>query len=279
MSLKLLPMTETDLDKVVKVLNRGFSDYAVPVQFSTPNLLRFLVQDSVSLVNSRIALVGGEFAGVALIARRGWSSRLAAMAVVPEARGQGVGTRMVMGLMDEARGRGDRAIWLEVIEDNTPAVQLYRKCGFKTLRRLVEYIGAPPAPAPAAQHDAGALEEIDLRELARLVTMWGLPDLPWQISGETLALSGSPDRAYRLGDAFVAVSDPLQPIIQIRSLLVAPEARGRGQGVRILRAVMAAHPAEKWSVQPICPQEFDRLFREVGMEPGPLSQLQMVVEW
>ena len=102
--------------------------------------------------------------------------------------------------------------------------------------------------------------------------------MPWQISGESLTATGPPNRAYRLGDAYVAIADPARPAIGILSLLVAPEARGRGLGARILRAVFAAHPDKRWGMPALCPEEVGPIFEHVGLERGPLAQLQMALE-
>ena len=42
--------------------------------------------------------------------------------------------------------------------------------------------------------------------------------------------------------------------------------------------VMAAHPGRKWGVPALCPEEVGGVFDKVGLELGPLAQLQMVVE-
>jgi hypothetical protein len=45
---------------------------------------------------------------------------------------------------------------------------------------------------------APQLEEADLRVMAAVVTRDGLSDLPWQLSGETLAQPTPPCVVYRL---------------------------------------------------------------------------------
>ena len=274
MHLEFEPLSLFKLEALVDLLNRGFSGYFVPIDFSAASLLQMIVRDGVDVTCSRVVRRGGEPVGAALIARRGWSGRLAGMALVPGARRQGIGTWMVERLIEEARGRGERRMVLEVIAENAPAIQLYVRAGFRTLRQLLRYSGSPAAGEPEPD-----LFEIDMHELAHKVMNWGLPDLPWQISGEALAAAGPPNRAYRLGDAYVAISDPARPGIGILSLLVAPEARGRGLGVRALRAVIAAHPGKRWGVPALCPEEVGSVFERAGLERGPLAQLQMALEF
>jgi ribosomal protein S18 acetylase RimI-like enzyme len=195
------------------------------------------------------------------------------MALIPEARGQGIGRWCMTQLVDEARARGERMMVLEVIEQNTPAVRLYQGCGFRTLRRLVSLEASGLRKTTCSE-----LEEVDLYQVALLVTMFGLPDLPWQISGETLAQSGPPSRAYRLGNAFVAISNPDEDQVAIRSLLVKPQSRGKGQAARLLEAVMAKHPDKIWRVPALCPEEVGGVFEKVGFEEGSLSQFQMAID-
>ena len=272
--LELQPALTYDLPEVVELMNRGFADYFVKIELNVAAFLGMVRHDGVDLAASRVVLRDGQSAGVALIARRGWTSRLAGMAIVPEARGCGVGRWLMDQLIAEARTRGERAMVLEVIEGNTAAVRLYETCGFRVLRRLVSYV-MPGAEAAVAE---GSLQEIDLRELARLVVVCGLPDLPWQISGETLVQMGPPNRAYQMGDAYVAISNPDAPHIALRTVLVRPEGRRQGQATHLLRAVMAAYPGKTWHVPAFCPQEFGPLFEGLGFEREPLAQLQMALD-
>jgi ribosomal protein S18 acetylase RimI-like enzyme len=238
------------------------------------------VHDAVDVSSSRVVLRDGRAVGAALVARRGWSSRLAGMAIVPDARGGGIGRWLMAQLIEQAQAREDRRLVLEVIEQNTPAVHLYESFGFRVQRRLVSF-STPSFDRKSRVEETSPvqLEEIDIRDMARLVTMHGLPDLPWQISGESLALMGPPNRAYRLDAAYVAISDPSQAQIAVHSVLVAPRARRQGQATRLLRAVVATHPSKTWRVPALCPEEVGRLFDELGFVKESLTQLQMALEW
>src|SRR6185369_17766404 len=100
----------------------------------------------------------------------GWTSRVAAMGFAPEVRGQGLGRRFLAEAIEEARARRDRAMLLEVFEQNPPAVTLYTKLGFRTLRRL---IGWKREPGPVDGGAGEVLAEIDPRDFGRLVTQEG----------------------------------------------------------------------------------------------------------
>jgi ribosomal protein S18 acetylase RimI-like enzyme len=273
MILELVSLSDYGFAEAAELLNRGFADYYVRIELDKAALLHMVWHDGIDASSSRVVLRDGDAVGVALIARRGWSCRLGGMAVVSETRGQGVGKWLMARLIAEARARGERTMVLEVIEQNKPAIHLYHSCGFRTQRRLVSY-----ALAQAEEEAEVALEEVDPRRLSRLVTAHGLPNLPWQVSGESLAQMGPPSRAYKLGSAYVAISDPSQSRVAVRGVVVEPSARRQGQATRLLRAVMANHPGREWMVPALCPEEIGRLFEKLGFELGELAQLQMVLE-
>jgi ribosomal protein S18 acetylase RimI-like enzyme len=272
MALTYRSVLEHGLDPAASLITVGFSDYVVPIVLSAAGLLAMARQDSVDLDASRVALEDGEPVGVALIARRGRASRLAAMAVVPAARGRGVGEAWVRRLLEEARARGGRSMSLEVVEQNGRAVRLYERCGFRVVRRLVGYEGKPVvegAPAP--------LVETDTHEVARLLVAHGPPDLPWQLSGETLAQATPPATAYRLEGSFLVLADPAAPRVTVRALVTLPEARRRGMAWTLLRAVVARHPDREWRVPAIWPETPGGLFERLGLRRSELSQWQMSV--
>jgi hypothetical protein len=119
------------------------------------------------------------------------------------------------------------------------------------------------------------LEEVDLRELGKLIMQYGLPDLPWQLSGESVAVLHPPACAYKHGESYIAISNPSANDVVIHSLLVKPEARGDGLAVELLKHVVAKHPGRVWHVPAIWPEEFGVTFENAGFERETLSQWQM----
>jgi ribosomal protein S18 acetylase RimI-like enzyme len=254
-----------------EVLQRGFSDYFVPITVSLDGLLQSARVDSVDLAASRVIRQGDAGVGVALIARRGWTSRLAGMSIVPEARRQGVGRQAMAKLLAEARERGDRRMVFEVIEQNAPAVRLYEACGFYRVRRLVGHLGKG-AGDPAA---AVRLEEGDLREMGAVITANRSLDVPWQLSGETVAQLNPPSVAYRLDGVWIALANVTAPQVAIRA--VACESRGpeAGRMATLLRAVMAKFPGREWRMSALWPEDWSEGFALAGLARSSLSQWQM----
>ena len=194
-------------DALITVLNTAFEGYlGGSLELDRAGFQQLLVRQQADLSLSRVALEGEVPIAVGLVARRGWTSRLAIMGVHPDARGRGVGTALTQALVDEAKERGDRRYELEVIEQNETGVRLYRKAGFETHQQLLEFRhppieGDPPGAPPP-------LQEIDVAEAAGAIAAQAEPDLPWPVTGESLTQLGPPVKAYRLGSTHAIVDVP-----------------------------------------------------------------------
>jgi GNAT superfamily N-acetyltransferase len=265
-----VPASNFPLPDLIHFLNQGFEDYFVPIQFNTVTFLTMLRKDGIDLTASRILLMDEQPCGIALIARRGWASRLAAMGITKDMRGKGAGSWFMNGLINEARQRGDHEIVLEVIEQNEPAVQLYRKSGFQSVRRLIGFLHKD-----AREQSDRKLDEIDLREMGKLISLHGMLDLPWQLSGESIAQMNPPACAYRKGHAYIVVSNPVVEHVIIWSLLVEKDARGNGLGTDMLKTVIANHVGKTWHIPAVLPEELGTVFEKAGFEREKLSQWQM----
>jgi len=269
-TLSLKPASEYTIPFLADLMTRGFEGYIVPINI-TDNVLHTMIRrDGIDLTSSRVLVRDEEPIGVAFIARRGWTSRLAAFGITSNARNGGVGTWAMEQLLQEARERGEKEMLLEVIEQNTAGVKLYERVGFTKIRRLVGY----KLENPQVQSDV-ELEEIDIRELARLVAYHGLKDLPWQLSGATVMQHTPPSRAFHVNDAYCLITNPEATDIAISSVLVKTRSRGAGLSAVLLRALFAKFPNKVWHVSPIYPQEMGVIFEHVGMQRETLSQWQM----
>jgi ribosomal protein S18 acetylase RimI-like enzyme len=267
---ELKPASDFPLPDLVALLNRGFEKYFVPVQFNLAAFLLLLRKDSIDLSASRVLLIDESPSGIALLARRGSASRLAAMGITEEMRGKGAGMRLMEALLHEARERQEHEMVLEVIEQNKPAVHLYQKYGFQIVRRLIGLV-----QKNTSQYETVDLQEIDLRDMGRLISQHGLLDLPWQLSGETIAQMTPPTRAYRKGRAYAAISNPDTEHVAIWSVLVETPARGRGLGIDILKSLSSQHTGKIWHAPALFPEELAKVFEGAGFEREELSQWQM----
>lgn len=74
-------------------------------------------------------------------------AELLTIAVAPEARGRGLGQRLVSRFLYQARLRGAEVAFLEVAEDNPRARALYARAGFAESGRRRGYYRQPDGPA------------------------------------------------------------------------------------------------------------------------------------
>jgi ribosomal protein S18 acetylase RimI-like enzyme len=264
------PASEFTILQIAELLTRGFEGYFVPINITAPVFMTMMRRDSIDLNETRVLHKDDEPVGVALIARRGWTCRLAAMGIVSSARNGGAGTWAMGQLMEEARARGDQQMLLEVIAQNTAGVKLYEKVGFKKIRRLVGYKLENPQ-----SESADELQEVDIQEAAKMVTYHGLRDLPWQLSGISIAHHTPPSRAFRFNDSYCVISNPQVEHVSISSVLANAGGDEAGPGAGLMRALFARFPNKVWHVSPIYPEEMAGLFEQVGMQREELSQWQM----
>ncbi|HKI04484.1 MAG TPA: GNAT family N-acetyltransferase [Thermoanaerobaculia bacterium] len=270
------PVAEFTAAEVADAATRSFEGYLVPLRFTPEAYERRFRGEDLDPYASRLYFREGDLVGVMLIARRGWTRRVSAMGFVPAARGQGLGRWALGEVIAEARARGERAVVLEVIEQNTPAVALYTKVGFLPRRRLIGY---RCEPGPGSDSPA-RLQEIDPLEFARIAAREGEPDLPWMLTAETLSAAAPPARAYSLEDrAFALISDPGSERIALAALVVPRSCRRQGWGSRLLQALGAAFPGRPLFVSPIVPEDLaPGFFARLGWERQGLSQLEMRLE-
>jgi len=214
-----------------------------------------------------------------LIARRGWTSRVAAMGFAPEVRGQGLGRRFLGEAIAEAEARGDRTMILEVFEQNPPAIALYTKLGFRAQRRLVGWRWEP-GPMDADAADADDLTEIDPLEFGRLAARQGEPDLPWALQAETLSAATAPARAWHLAHrAYALVVDPAAEKLALAGLVVPQPHRRQGWGSRLVQSLAAAFPGRPWSVAPVVPEGLvGDFFTQLGWGGWEIQQTEMRLE-
>ncbi len=269
-SFSFKPGSAFSIPQIAELLTRGFEGYLVPIHITVPVLLTMLRRDGIDLNETRVLHQDGEPIGAALIARRGWASRLAAMGIVSSARKGGAGTCAMEKLIEEARARGEQEMLLEVITQNTAGVKLYEKVGFKKIRKLVGYkLENPPVES------ADELQEVDIQEAAKMVTAHGLKDLPWQISGISIAHHTPPSRAFGLNGAYCVISNPLVEHVSLSSVLASAGVGESGPGAALIRALFARFPNKTWHVSPVYPEEMSFIFEQVGMQREDLSQWQM----
>ena len=253
-----------------------FEGYVVPVRLTPEAWERRFRAEHLDPFASRIYHREDAVAAVLFVTRRGWTSRVGGMGVAAAERGKGLGRRVMEDAVEGARSRGDHALILEVIEQNPPAVALYRSLGFRTVRRLVGYRWTPAGGGAAAD----AIVEVDPLEVARVAAAEGDADLPYMLAAETMAGASAPARGYRLEDrAWALVSNPGAETLSLATLVVPLAHRRQGWGTRMTRALAARFPGRPWAVTAIVPEDLaPGFFAAGGWQRSELSQWEMSLD-
>lgn len=272
MTLRLKPAFEYPLPEVTELFNQAYRDYIVPIHFAPEVMAKGLRIHGIDLSTSQVVCRDEEAIGLGLLAHRGWTTRLAGMGIVPEHRHSGIGKWLLSQLLDQGRARGDRFWTLEVIEENKPAFQLYKNLGFTVHRRLVGFQAGSPDGEPLAR-----LEEVDIHQVARLLIQTRPDDLPWQISGETLAQIGPPAQGFHFENGYAVIEDQGEQI-EIMALVAPPDSQRRGVIAALLRGLFSRFPNRHWKVAARWLEEASEPFEELGFEKMPIAQKQMFLD-
>ncbi|HEX2081196.1 MAG TPA: GNAT family N-acetyltransferase [Longimicrobium sp.] len=270
------PLAEFTAAQAAAAMQHCFEGYLVPVRPTPEGWERRFRGEHLDPWASRIYERGGEPVAVLFITRRGWTSRVGGMAVAKDARGGGLGRRVMRDAVADARARGDRVLLLEVIEQNTTAVRLYKSLGFRMVRRLVGY-RRDPQPV---EGDVDVLREIDPSEFARMAYHEADAGLPWMIAPETLIAATAPSRAFALEDrAYALVANAEAETLTLTAIVVPRAHRLEGWGTRMLRALAAAFPGKPWQAIALIPENMaPGFFERAGWERQGISQLEMRLE-
>lgn len=89
-----------------------------------------------------VAEAGGQIVGFVLgTVQRAYHARILALAVDPDWRRHGIGTRLARQFVENFRDFGVDRITLEVRVSNEPAIELYRSLGFEVEDAIGDYYG------------------------------------------------------------------------------------------------------------------------------------------
>lgn len=105
----------------------------------SPRQMKRFIQSPQDLIY--VAVEQDEIVGYALLLfHQGTQlSRLYSIAVKPDFRGRGIARKLIEQCEHAALDQGFNTLRLEVREDNSSAIHLYEKMGYKTLRILIHY--------------------------------------------------------------------------------------------------------------------------------------------
>jgi len=96
-----------------------------------------------ALLDSKLVFVLTESTGFVMGRAIAGEAELLTLAVLPSARRQGAGHRLVQGFLAEAQARKAQIAFLEVAASNHAALRLYERCGFAPVGRRKGYYTTP----------------------------------------------------------------------------------------------------------------------------------------
>ena len=129
MTLELRSARSLPRGERAELFTAAYEDYVVPFAIDEPMLEFLETAFDLDLDASLLAFLDGEPAGLVNLGIRGDEGWIGGLGVVAAARRRGLGRTLMEAAHAEARARGVRRVWLEVIDTNTSAFALYEQLG------------------------------------------------------------------------------------------------------------------------------------------------------
>lgn len=128
------PARASDVDALLAIENAVFQTD----RLSRQSLRRLVGRPSAAVL---VAEVGCEAAGYCIVLFRSGiaAARLYSVSTAPDMAGQGIGRALVQAAETAAIGQGKRFLRLEVRQDNTRAVSIYERAGFRLIGSTPHY--------------------------------------------------------------------------------------------------------------------------------------------
>jgi ribosomal-protein-alanine N-acetyltransferase len=115
--------------------------------WSEDEIERLLIDRSV--ITHR-ATIGRAFAGFVMSRIASGEAEILSIAVAVPKKGKGLAGRLLRHHLGRLAALAVRTVFLEVDEDNAPALRLYRRAGFREVGRRAGYYPAPGKPPSSA---------------------------------------------------------------------------------------------------------------------------------
>jgi hypothetical protein len=121
-------------------------------------------------------------AAFTLVGHRRNAAWIGGMGTVPEERRSGLGEQALVAAINAAATAHCTEIGLEVLEDNAPAISLYRKLGFRQVRDLAVW----SFTLPAGREASVTTDAVAIDEAAEWIARNQLSPQPWQHDRESV---------------------------------------------------------------------------------------------
>lgn len=224
MSIEIRSLAGVPFGTMTEAFNDAFSDYAIPAKYSVEyltNLVRRRGYRPDLAVGAFDTAAGDRLVGFVFNCLDGDEAYNSGTGAAISHRRQGIARRLMQRSIDTLPAK---RYWLEVIDTNTRAADLYRDLGFVETRRLQCWT----FPVPSERSKITELANADFDEIAS----WGDMRPSWQNSPASIRRATEPHFVLGNDDGAIVVfpSNGDVPLLAVR-----PEARRRGLGRTLLR--------------------------------------------
>lgn len=141
----LIPASQFTIDELADAYNQARVDYIVPMPMNARRLQKYIDNYDIDLNTSVVAMLDGDILGLSMLGVREDRTWVTRLGVLPHKRRRGIGQILMEHHIDMSDEIDVDFVRLEVIKNNVPAHQLFRKLGFEETRDLV-ILRRPPGP-------------------------------------------------------------------------------------------------------------------------------------
>lgn len=138
-------LENSSLLEISQCLNIAFSDYAIPIQLSEQDLAELFTASGIDRSLSFGAFFEGQLVGCMLNSQGIYQGHRAAFDVatgmIPEHRGKGAFAGLLALAKETMKQHQIEQYYLEVLQQNEPAVSLYQRHGFTVTREFAVFSG------------------------------------------------------------------------------------------------------------------------------------------
>lgn len=149
----VLPASAFSIEELTHAYNQTRIDYIVPMPMTAARLQEYIDAYDVDLSASVVVVdqATSNILGLGMLGLRDCHSWVTRLGVLPAARGRQIGRVIMDELIRRARQGGATHVWLEVIQGNEPAHNLFKKLKFRKTRELIVSRRAPAPVEPLEQ--------------------------------------------------------------------------------------------------------------------------------
>jgi GNAT superfamily N-acetyltransferase len=141
MELTYKKLSTIKFEEAHALFNRGFEGYLIPMNLTLDQFIGRFGNDGLSPNLSLVAFVRNEPIGFVLQGIREEAGQIISWnggtGIVPEYRGKQIGEKLVREAEKLLRQNNVTTATLEALTENSPAIRLYEKCGYRVADRLL----------------------------------------------------------------------------------------------------------------------------------------------